>query len=248
MGYNSGVDEFKVKVGMFEGPLDLLLNLIEERKLHINDVSLASVTDDYINYVKSLEELPVAQTANFILVASTLLLIKSKSLLPALDLTEEERGSIDDLERRLKLHKLFKGLSRTLQEQFGLTMLFPRTLPRDLEPIFSPDPKVTVPILVESIRAVIVALPRKTFLPKAAVEKMMTLEQMIDRLSTRVASALKTSFKDFAGVGKAKKVEVILSFLAILELVKRGAVSVTQDEHFSDIAIESGKVGVPKYQ
>lgn len=70
---------------------------------------------------------------------------------------------------------------------------------------------------------------------------------MIDRLSTRISSALKTSFRDFAGIGKAKKVEVILSFLAILELVKRGAISVTQNEHFEDIAIESGEVGVPKY-
>src|SRR3989344_4073772 len=113
------MNEFKVKVGMFEGPLDLLLSLIEERKLHINDVSLAAVTDEYINYVKSLSELPVAQTANFILVASTLLLIKSQSLLPVLDLTPEEQGSIDDLERRLKLHKIFKELSPAAKKQIG---------------------------------------------------------------------------------------------------------------------------------
>ncbi|HEY4517953.1 MAG TPA: segregation/condensation protein A, partial [Candidatus Paceibacterota bacterium] len=80
------------------------------------------------------------------------------------------------------------------------------------------------------------------------VDKMMTLEEMIDRLSTRVSSALKTSFREFAGVGKSKKVEVILSFLALLELVKQGAISAAQNEHFEDIAIESGEVGVPKYQ
>ena len=240
--------EYQVKLGMFEGPLDLLLTLIENRKLHINDVSLAAVTDDYINYVKSLSELPVAQTANFILVASTLLLIKSKSLLPVLELTEEEQGSIDDLERRLKLYKLFKELSRTIKNNFGVTVLFPREALRDETPIFSPDPKVTVPMLGNAIHLVIAALPRKTFLPKKAVEKMMTLDDMITRLSTRVTAALKTSFHEFAGVGKAKKVEIILSFLAVLELVKRGAVSVTQDEHFSDIAIESGQVGTPTYQ
>jgi len=241
------MDEFKVKVGLFEGPLDLLLNLIEERKLHINDVSLASVTDDYINYVKSLGELPVAQTANFILVASTLLLIKSKSLLPSLELTEDEQGNIDDLERRLKLHKLFKELSRTVKENFGLSPLFSKTPSKELEPIFSPDKRMTLSALAAAMQAVLTALPRKTFLPKAAVEKMMTLEQMIDRLSTRIQTALKTSFRDFAGVGKAKKVEIILSFLAILELVKRGAVSVTQEAHFEDIAIETDRLGVPKY-
>lgn len=78
------MDEFKIKVGEFEGPLELLLDLIEKRKLHINDVSLSQVTDDFINYLKALQEFSIPGISHFVLVASTLLLIKSRSLLPAL--------------------------------------------------------------------------------------------------------------------------------------------------------------------
>ncbi|MEK7117749.1 MAG: segregation/condensation protein A, partial [Patescibacteria group bacterium] len=83
--------DFKVKTGDFEGPLELLLELIEKRKLHINDVSLSQVADDFIAHIKSLEEFPMNDSADFILIASTLLLIKSKSLLPTLELTEDEK-------------------------------------------------------------------------------------------------------------------------------------------------------------
>ena len=100
--------DFKVKVGEFEGPLELILDLIEKRKLHISDISLSQVADEFIEYIKSFEEFPMSDSADFILVASTLLLIKSKSLLPNLPLTEEEQGSIEDLENRLSAYKKYK--------------------------------------------------------------------------------------------------------------------------------------------
>ena len=83
-------DIFQIKTEAFEGPLDLLLALIEKRKLFISDISLAEVADDFIEYIKTFDEFPVDMTANFILIASTLLLIKSKSLLPSMTLTSEE--------------------------------------------------------------------------------------------------------------------------------------------------------------
>ena len=89
---------FTVKQQQFEGPLELLLDLIEKRKLFVSDIALAQVTDDYIAHIKSSTEFPIADSAQFILVASTLLLIKSKSLLPSLDLTTEEQADIKDLE------------------------------------------------------------------------------------------------------------------------------------------------------
>ncbi len=247
--YKNGMEKtaYTVKINAFEGPLDLLLTLIESRRLHINDISLSAVADDYLIYVQSQGELPIAETANFILVASTLLLIKSKSLLPVLELTEEEQGSIGDLERRLKLHKLFKDISILVQSRFGREGLFPRSPTHTELPIFSPDKKMTLPALSQSILVVVARLPRKVFMPKAIVETIMTLEEMIDRLAGRVTSALQTNFRDFAGVGRAKRGEIILSFLALLELVKRGIVSVTQDEHFKDISIKSDSVGTPHY-
>jgi hypothetical protein len=106
--------EFQVKTHIFEGPLDTLLSLIEKRKLFINDISLAQVADDYISYVKSLNDFPIADSAHFILIASTLVLIKSKSLLPTLTLSEEEESSIEDLESYDRSSYCFKELMNKL--------------------------------------------------------------------------------------------------------------------------------------
>ncbi len=102
---------FNIKTTVFEGPLDLLLNLVEKRKLFISDVSLAQVTDDFIRHVQSVENFPIGESAQFILIAATLLLIKSKSLLPTLQLTTEETENIHDLETRLKLYQKIKVFS-----------------------------------------------------------------------------------------------------------------------------------------
>src|SRR3989344_4683582 len=109
---------FTIKQQHFEGPLDVLLDLIEKRKFFINDISLAKVADDYLAYIKALEKFPLADSANFVLVASTLVLIKSKSLLPNLELTTEEQGDIADLERRLVLYRRMKELSLGVKERF----------------------------------------------------------------------------------------------------------------------------------
>src|SRR3989344_5879114 len=117
-------NDFKVRVGQFEGPLELLLELIEKKKLHISDVSISQVADEFIEYIKSFETFPTADSADFILIASTLLLIKSKSLLPNLSLTEEEQGSIEDLENRLVIYKKYKELSANLEKIFCKTRPF----------------------------------------------------------------------------------------------------------------------------
>ena len=238
---------FTVKHPQFEGPLELLLDLIEKRKLFVSDIALSQVTDDYIAHVRSLQDFPLADSAQFILVASTLLLIKSKSLLPTLDLTTEEKADIKDLERRLALYQKFREISRGLQAVFGKKFLFPRN-ERHMDPVFSPDESMTVGNLSEAIQRVLTSLPKKEFLPKVLVDKVISLEEMIGRLTERVTSSLRMSFREFSGAGKEGKVNVIISFLAMLELVKQGMIQVVQERHFDDITMETeGSLGVPKY-
>ncbi len=239
--------EYKVKTHTFEGPLDTLLTLIEKRKLFINDISLAQVADDYIAYVKSLADFPIADSAHFILIASTLVLIKSKSLLPTLSLTEEEQGSIDDLQKRLAEYQKYKALSRHLREKFGIHVEYLRLPSKDQIIVFTPDKNTNVARISEVIRSVIQQIPKKEFVPKAIVEKVISLEEMIESLTERIQKSMKMSFKDFSGHGKKNKVEVIVSFLAMLELVKQGIIRVTQDREFRDIHMESDTVGVPRY-
>lgn len=236
---------FKVKQSVFEGPMDLLLDLIEKRKLFINDISLAKVADDYIAHVKSFENFPIADTAQFILIASTLVLIKSRSLLPSLPLTEEETASIEDLEKRLKIYKEIKELSRHIAERFGKKIIFGKSKP-SIEKVFAPDESMNIANLLASARGVLANLPKKEQMPKALVKKVISLEDMIENLTNRIKSNLKMSFKNFTG-GSREKVEVIVGFLAMLELVKQGIISVSQEKHFEDITMETEEVGIPHY-
>ena len=237
---------FIVKQQHFEGPLDVLLSLIEKRKLFINDISLAKVADDYLAHVKQLENFPIADSANFILVASTLVLIKSKSLLPNLELSDDEKGDIADLERRLKIYQRIKELSVGVKALYGRKILFPLE-PRKVEPIFSPNDSINIPAFLAAVKEVLKSLPKKEFLPKAVVTKVMSLEDMITRLTKRVTDNLRMSFREFSKGDRENKVHVIVSFLAMLELVKQGIISVAQEKHFEDIIMETEALETPRY-
>ena len=240
-------EEYLVKTHIFEGPLDTLLSLIEKRKLFINDISLAQVADDYIAYIKSLGDFPIADSAHFILIASTLVLIKSKSLLPTLTLTEDEEHSIEDLENRLNEYKKYKALSRHLRERFGISTEYLRLPSKDKIVVFTPDKNTSVARIHEVIRSVIQQIPKKEFVPKAVVQKVISLEEMMESLAKRITTSMKMSFKEFSGHGKAEKVNVIVSFLAMLELVKQGIIHVRQDKDFHDIEIENQNIATPRY-
>lgn len=239
--------EFKVKAGEFEGPIELLLALIERRKLHISEVSLAQVADSYIEHVRTLERFPMADTANFIVVASTLLLIKSMSLLPGLEITEEERESIEDLEERLRIYKEIKHRAGLLARLFGQSPMFAR-VPGEPEIVFSPSTDITLASLGEALKRVLADIPKPEQMKEAVIRKVRSIEEAILDLSERVKKNLKMSFRDFAGMGKKEKVEVVVNFLAMLELVRQGMLDAVQHTHFQDIELSSRDYsGVPRY-
>lgn len=244
---------YHIKTEHFEGPLDLLLALVEKRKLFISDFSLANVADDYIAHIRQFEEFPMNDVANFLLVASTLVLIKSKAILPNLSLTKEEEGDIDDLKRRLQMYELFRNLAVHIKSNFGKQLMFERSGRSGVTTVFAPDARIDVTLMSESIVGVINALPKKIVTPKATIKKVVSLEEMMSRLATRVTQALKTSFTQFSRYQKGNvpsrdhRVEIIVSFLAMLELVKQGVVHVAQHEDFGDIDIETHKFETPQY-
>src|SRR6185437_4919244 len=109
----------EVKTSVYEGPLELLLELIEKRKLLINDIALAQVTDEYIARVNAMSETPLGEVAEFVALAATLLLIKSRSLLPNLELSSEESNDIKQLEYRLALYKIIRAAAKDLGNALG---------------------------------------------------------------------------------------------------------------------------------
>lgn len=243
---------YKSKIGNFEGPLGLLLSLIEEKKLFINDVSLAEVTQDYLLYIKNLNQVAtekrIADMSYFIVVASTLILIKSKSLLPNLELTEDEEEKIVDLEKRLKLYQIIKNASIDIKKDFGLNIIF--TAPeRDWnEPVFSPDQSINQENIYSSISKIIENLPQeKQSLPEVEVKKIININQVIEKLIERIEGAINLSFRDFSkshgALNKPEaKMHVIVSFLAMLELARGGIIEVIQDTNFGDIEMVKQKV------
>src|SRR5574343_89575 len=240
-------DAFTIKTSVFEGPLDLLLSLVEKRKLFINDISLAKVTDDFISHIQNSGQMPMEESAHFILIASTLLLIKSKSLLPTLTLTEEEEEGIHDLETRLKIYQRIKDVSVKVNDLWGKNILFGQSKQRIVEPVFSPDESINLLSLVGSIKDIIKALPKKESVPKAVIKQVISLEDMIDNLTKRITNGLKMTFNECSSTHKAEKVNVIVSFLAMLELVKQGVIQASQDKNFGDINMETNTIGVPRY-
>jgi len=237
-------DTFQIKTVGFEGPFGLLLNLVEKRKLFINDVSLAQVTEDYLNYMDKLGGLHPAEISSFILVASTLLLIKSKSLLPNLDLTSEEKGDIRNLEERLRLYELFTKLSGNIKNNFGRKIIFAPLERKNDFLVFLPDDRITKDSMMTFARNALGAMPKKVFLPEVEVRRVISIEEMIDRLTQRIKNSLKMNFKDFSGKAttREEKIVVIIGFLAMLELVRQGIIKARQENNSGDIIMERTEI------
>lgn len=237
-------DSFNIETEAYKGPLEALLDLIEARKLSISDISLASVSDSYLAYIESLPEMPLAETSQFVLVASTLLLIKSRSLLPILELSEDERESVEELERRLMQLKIIRNASKLLRKEWGRApLIFPARAPISA-PIFSPG-ESSISTLHAAVSKLIHLLPKPEALGSAIVSPVLALEDVIVDLKKRLSNALKARWSDLTR--GASRHDAIVHFLAILELVRSGSASVTQDKLFSDITIEAESFGAPQY-
>jgi segregation and condensation protein A len=238
--------DFSIKTEVFEGPLELLIELVERRKLLINDISLASVTDEYLARVAEMQERSLPNTALFITLAATLLFIKSRSLLPVIELTDEEELVIEDLEERLKRYQLFRDIAKDLLTIFGKTTLYEPEFTPPREPLFHPSRECTLDTIGVAMGEVLVNLPRTEVKPEARVRATITLEEMIARVEKVITEKVKTRFSELTA-GEVERKTLIVGFLAILELFKQGGVVVTQQERFSDIEIERTNLNTPQY-
>ena len=237
-------ETFHIETAAFQGPLETLLNLIEERKLSVSEVSLAEVCDAYLAYVEKLPELPLGETAQFILVASTLLLIKSRALLPTLSLSEEERESVQELERRLARYALVRKTAKLLKREWGRSSLvLPSRAPRR-ESVFVPS-EASVNALVTAAKRILNLLPKPEKMAQALVAPVLALEDVVASLKKRLTSAFKARFSELTR--EKSKHDVIVYFLATLELVRSGSISATQEKLFEDITLAAESSELPRY-
>ncbi len=231
---------YSVHIASFEGPLDLLLQLVESQQMDITSVSLIEVTDPFLKHLEAHRgKIPTEELADFLVVASKLVYLKSKALLPSLYDAELEEGP--DLETQLRMYKAFVDAARRIDEMVRAGNVCynrePRTLRQTVAAYVAPE-GVTSPLLETLYRAVIRRLEPIAYLPKAAVERTVTIEEKIHELSNRIKQAMRVSFKRFLSESQ-DRTEMVVSFLALLELIKQRIVRVEQQDLFDDIHLSS---------
>lgn len=228
----------QIKVDQFQGPLDLLLQLIEQEKLDITKLSLAQITEQYVAIIREAKErINPEELADFLLVAAKLMVIKSKALLPYLNLGEEEEDE-NDLAQQLKIYKEFYDASKNIakliaKKRFGFSR---EKLLIEGEIGFQPPKKITAAHLAKVFWEFIGNIVPLVKLPQGVIRKTINLQEKIQRIREMILSQAQLNFKTVLAEAK-DKTEVIVSFLAVLELVKQQSIVVTQNEIFTEIEI-----------
>lgn len=230
---------YQLKLEKFEGPLDLLLGLIEDQQLDISQVSLAEVADQYLKFLENNQEISPEELADFLVVATKLLLIKSKLLIPDLQIDDEDDP--ENFANQLKIYREYlKAMSQIIQLISLKRFLFWRDKsPLSLKPQFSPGKNLTSSGMVEVFSEILKELEKLVVLPVSIMEKTVSLQEKISQIKNLFnAKSRELKFEDLMNSAKSRT-EVIISFLAILELMKQQEVHLHQEKNFGDIYIKA---------
>ena len=227
---------------MFEGPLDLLLDLIEKEKLDITDIALAQVADQFIAYLEnSKEDITPDYLSSFILVAGKLILIKSKAILPMLELEKEEEEDIEELKARLKEYQRFKNISKQIKGLENRSeMFYSRQSYSGMQIIFCPPEDIKCNDLQLSMESIFDKLPQIENAKKAIAINNINIKDKINYIRKNLMERIEITFRDMT-VGTDDKIEIIVTFLAMLELVRKSIVFVEQEDMFGEIRIKSSE-------
>lgn len=231
---------YEVNVEQFQGPFGVLLELIEQHELTITDISLADITAEFISYLDSIQERYPEELADFLVVAARLLYLKSRALLPYLEAPEED--STQQLAEHLKMYREFRLAAEQLAKRVSerrFSMERPVAMAQQLVVEFSPPSNITPSGLGEAYRTVLERMDNAIRIPQAAIRKAITLKDKITALASALEKCKTASFWSLlkSNSKAADKVDIVVTFLAILELVKQDVVTVQQGASYSDITI-----------
>lgn len=239
-------NKYEIRLDNFEGPLDLLCHLVDKNKMDIHEVNISKITDQYIEYINAMKELNLDVTSEFVLMASTLLFIKSKSLLPK-QVEDEGELTEEELIHRIIEYKKYKEISKRLREQFDIYSKRFYKLPDKIElPKRKLEEKYSSDLLEEAYRNLLKRNKEKINVNAANIERIAITE------TVTVTSKVKDIFRElmekprfvFNKLCKSKKytkLETVTAFTGLLELTRRNKVKTEQEKIFGDITVEKAR-------
>jgi segregation and condensation protein A len=231
--FESSPDAYKVKLDTFEGPLDLLIHLIKKNEVNVYDIPIALITEQYLSYITLMQELDLDVAGEFVVMASTLIHIKSRMLLPRADPTQEDGGEEDPREalvRRLLEHQKYKAAAELLHDKETLrSAQFMRPDASVAEAAgdeYEPEFEVDLFSLLAAFRGVLERANRRPrmVLPPEEMPIELRIEQLLARLSETEACGFEDLFSD----GDGSRQFVIVTFLAVLEMIRLKVIRVFQ--------------------
>jgi segregation and condensation protein A len=231
-------EELKLVLGEFAGPMDLLLYLIKQEKVDIYDIPIARISDEYLRYLRLMEDLDITVAGDFLVLAATLIEIKSKLLLPRDPLAEADEDLLDpreELVQRLLEHQKFKAAAQMLWSRAALEQaVFPRgRLETDDQ---NPELSVGVFDLLAVFQKILARHQEEIALEIAREE--LSLAEMLERLRELVRTKRTVNLADFFTQARSRR-ELVVAFLSVLELVKAAEITLTQSATFGEILVSA---------
>ena len=236
-------NKYAIKIENFEGPLDLLCHLIDKNKMNINDIRLSEITDQYIEYINKMEEMNLEVTSEFLIMASTLIYLKSKSLLPKQN-EEEEEISEEELLRRIIEYKKYKEITKTLRAMYEKNATRLYKLPDQIQlPKQKLEREYDKSTIVEAYENIVKINTEKvnenaSNIDKIAITDKYTVASKVKEILKELVNRPKFIFNALFSLNKCEKEEVVTAFSGLLELSRRNKVITNQDRIFGDISVE----------
>lgn len=226
-----------ITIPQFEGPFRLLLEMIEDEKLAITDIALAKVSQQYLAFVETLEEVPMVELADFLYVASRLLYLKSKLLIPD-QIADDEGEDGLPLAQRLRMYQMFAHATGYVATAYqNSRRAFFGALKRPVLPAgFYPPQKTTIDSLAKAMRGILDRLEPLLSLPQVRLQKIVSIHEKIAHIKEKIAQSGRIHFGEVTDLNN--KFDTIVGFLALLELVKTRDARVAQEHLFEDIYIQ----------
>lgn len=239
-------NKYNLKLENFEGPLDLLCHLIDKNKMNIYDIKLSDITDQYIEYINQMEEMNLEVTSEFLIMASTLLYIKSKSLLPT-EVEDEKELTEEELLQRIIEYKKYKEISKKLKENYEVFSKRCYRLQQEIElPKQKLERNYEKDIISEMYALVIEKNSNRLNknaknIEKIAITDTYTVGSKVKEMFRELLRKPRFVFNKLYKVSETNKQEVVTAFTGLLELSRRSKVVTSQEELFGDIIVEKAK-------